>query len=26
VEFQRAFRESGLATISFPARHHRFSC
>jgi hypothetical protein len=26
VEFQRAFRESGLAAISFPGRHHRFSC
>jgi hypothetical protein len=25
-EFHRAFSESGSATISFPARHHRFSC
>ena len=26
MEFQGAFRESGLATISFPPRHHRFAC
>ena len=26
TEFQSTFRESGWATISFPARHHRFSC
>jgi hypothetical protein len=26
VEFQRAFRESGWATISFPVRYDRFRC